>query len=66
MYQQTTRHGIAQMIFLTHIEKHHQRALSGHLRSRGSSINGTTGHAASLCQIVVVVSCVCYTITPTN
>jgi hypothetical protein len=28
LYQQTTRHGIAQMFFEAHVEKHHQRAMS--------------------------------------
>ena len=48
LYQQTTRHGIAQMFFEAHVEKHHQRAMSRHLRSRAISMKGTTGHAANL------------------
>jgi hypothetical protein len=35
-------------VFLNAYRKHHQRALSGHLRSRAISMNGTTGHAANL------------------
>ena len=43
--QQTTRHGIAYMFFETHIEKHHQRAVSWPNHFRATNINGTNGHA---------------------
>jgi hypothetical protein len=36
------------LFFQTHLEKHQQRAMSRHLRSRASNMNGTTGHATHL------------------